>query len=97
MFEASENIADIDESTSIRRTSIRLVSEKRFIVTVKLPKNPKHDPRHKVTGPCPMNPAVTCTDVTGEHHSELIYLGDIEQIRKMYSDHGFHVTRIEQI
>ena len=38
------------------------------LVTVKLPRNPEHDPRRKVTGPCPVNGSV-CTDVTGEHHT----------------------------
>lgn len=59
-----------------------------FIVTVRLPKNPKHDPHNKVTGPCPLYQHMSellaglstvyitslCTDTTGEHHS-FVYQG----------------------
>lgn len=69
-----------------------------FIVTVKLPRNPDHNPRSKVTGPCPVDPRVQCTDVTGEYHSYLT-LADGEPaaregVRRQY---GWHVTRIESI
>lgn len=66
-----------------------------FIVTVKLPKNPEHDPKNKVTGSCEYSEY--CTDVTGEHHS-LITKGMTEdQIRRHFANEGIHVTRIEQV
>lgn len=43
-----------------------------FIVTVKLPRNPEHNPREKKTRPCPVQLGATCTDATGEHHSYLV-------------------------
>lgn len=41
------------------------------LVTVKLPRNPDHDPRNKVMGLCPVN-GFRCTDVTGEHHTVVV-------------------------
>lgn len=66
-----------------------------FIVTVKLPRNPAHDPRNKVTGPCPLDPSVQCTDVTGEHHSVVSNYDTVEQVRLWYA--AFHITRIEEV
>lgn len=61
------------------------------IVTVKLPKNPNHNPHAKVTGPCPVNGA-TCTDVTGEHHTVLITNdASLAALRAKFK----HITRIE--
>lgn len=61
------------------------------IVTIKLPKNPNHDPHNKVTSSCPFSG--TCTDATGEHHSGLVAsLADIDKLREHY-----HITRIEYI
>jgi len=61
------------------------------LVTIKLPRNPDHDPHNKVTGTCP---AGICTDATGEHHT-LVALGDedVEELRALYG----HITRIEYI
>lgn len=70
--------------------------ETQFLVTVKLPRNPKHDPKNKVSGLCPLS-GKTCTDVTGEHHSEIIHETNIDNVRASYRSAGFHVTRIEQI
>lgn len=68
-----------------------------FLVTVRLPKNPAHNPRDKKTGPCPVN-GKPCTDVTGEHHSFLVDLDDMdaEGVHEIYL--GIHrVTRVETI
>ncbi len=65
-----------------------------YIVTIKLPRNPDHDPRNKVTGPCPANPNTECTDVTGEHHSVLVETQ--EQVAELFESH-LHVTRAEKL
>jgi len=65
-----------------------------FIVTVKLKKNPEHDPKNKVEGHCPMGDG-HCTDVTGEHHSFLVTGTTVGDIRARWSD--YHITRIEQV
>lgn len=66
-----------------------------FLVTVKLPKNPEHNPREKKTGRCPVN-GEPCTDVTGEHHTFLADLTDMnaEDVRDLYTE-IYHVTRVE--
>lgn len=71
----------------------------RAIVTVKLPRRADHDPRNKVTGPCPVAGANThCTDVTGEHHSVLVEdMPDVDTVRACFAGLGQHVTRIEII
>lgn len=67
-----------------------------FVVTVKLPKNSAHDPRHKITGSCPYSPV--CTDVTGEHHSYLeTAFESLEEITAHLQTQGVHVTRIEAV
>lgn len=68
-----------------------------FLVTVKLPKNPEHNPRDKKTGPCPVN-GKSCTDVTGEHHTFLADVDGVsaEDLREMYRG-LYHVTRIETV
>ena len=66
-----------------------------YIVTVKLPKNPEHDPRNKKIGFCPVNPARMCTDVTGEHHSYVIECATMDEAYKDGIDRFGHVTRIE--
>ena len=62
-----------------------------YIVTIKLPKNPAHDPRNKRVGPCPVS--THCTDVTGEHHSLLVSVDELPAIRQRFS----HITRIEEV
>jgi hypothetical protein len=69
--------------------------ENRYIVTVKLKKNPEHNPHSKITGLCPLSND-KCTDVTGEHHSELYYGTSAEEVTETYINAGFHVTRVEQ-
>ena len=67
-----------------------------FIVTVKLAKNPEHDPENKKVGSCPYSPL--CTDVTGEHHSYLEEsFPDEQAIRAHLEEQGVHVTRIEAV
>lgn len=75
-----------------------------FLVTVKLVKNPAHNPREKKTGPCPVN-GKPCTDVTGEHHTFLVDLDghtlngrgmDAESVREFYAS-TYHVTRVEAV
>lgn len=72
-----------------------------FLITVKLPKNPDHDPRNKVTGPCPvdMTRGRICTDVTGEHHTVLVAAPDLEAARRtmLLLKPGIHITRIEEV
>ena len=70
------------------------MSDKLYIVTVKLLKDPNHDPHNKVEGICPIDMDAWCTDVTGEHHTTTV-LGDeeLEEIKKQYD----HITRIESI
>lgn len=68
-----------------------------YIVTVKLPKNPLHDPNNKVTGKCPIDGS-TCTDVTGAHHSVLVRnMLSTDLVRIDFEALGLHVTRIEQV
>lgn len=62
-----------------------------LLVTVKLPKNPDHDPRAKRTGPCPFSHE--CTDVTGEHHTLMTGADGLEALR----ENGTHITRTERL
>ena len=80
------------------------MSKKVFIVTIKMPRNPKHNPHNKVTGECKFSPV--CTDVTGEHHNILVlaegylkshadHIVDVRsQVKLKYGD-TTHITRIE--
>lgn len=65
-----------------------------YIVTVKLPRNPNHDPHNKLNGPCPATGKL-CTDVTGEHHSVLIKAVSAQAAMLEAQLHGVHVTRAE--
>ena len=66
-----------------------------YIVTIKLPRNPNHDPHNKVTGTCPASlDGETCTDVTGEHHSLLVR---DQEAMDVWLNSGVHVTRVEQV
>jgi hypothetical protein len=69
-----------------------------FVVTVKLPKNPNHNPHDKKSGECPASGG-PCTDVTGEHHSYLDLAADsIDMAMGNAHLRGFHhVTRVEQV
>jgi len=66
------------------------------IVTVKLPKNPDHDPKNKRIGICPVSSKL-CTDVTGEHHSYIEEGNDLVDIEKKAARKYGHVTRLEAI
>jgi len=73
----------------------------RAIVTLRFTKNPKHDPKNKVTDYCPLSKGIAiCTDVTGEHHSYIESGSSLEEI-KVKALQKFpkadHVTRIEAI
>lgn len=67
-----------------------------YLITVKLPKNPTHNPRKKIMGPCPVN-GEPCSDVTGEHHTVLMRgTQGIEWVRDKYA-RQYHVTRVESV
>ena len=68
-----------------------------FLVTVRLGKNPAHNPREKKNGPCPVN-GKPCTDVTGEHHTFLTDDAGLsaEEVREIYQV-THHVTRVEAV
>jgi len=78
----------------------------RAIVTVKLPRNPKHDPRNKKTGKCPLfgskyqgvelQGSFRCTDVTGSHHSYIEFGKDLQEIKEKARAKYGHITRIEE-
>jgi hypothetical protein len=69
-----------------------------FLVTVKLPKNPKHDPRNKKSDTCPVNLNATCTDATGEHHTVLWEGASfVDAMSYWRIERGMHVTRIEGV
>jgi len=69
----------------------------KFLVTVKLPKNKEHDPKNKVTGPCPVSNS-TCTDATGEHHTVLWEGSDsLEEAQAYWARTNVHITRIEEV
>ena len=78
----------------------RQMTIKQFLITVKLPmaKVRPHDPNHKVTGPCPVNPDKTCTDVTGAHHTFMWGGANLTTAEHYWSEvEGYHVTRIEEV
>ncbi len=64
-----------------------------YLVTVKAPRNPDHDPRNKITGPCIGD--ATCTDQTGEHHTYLVEATDRDTAAEHGRQHYGHVTRVE--
>lgn len=71
------------------------MSQEKWIVTVKEPKNTQHDPKNKVTSNCTYSEV--CTDSTGEHHSFVIATdASEEQIKETIEASGVHVTRIER-
>ena len=72
------------------------------IVTVKLPRNPKHNPRNKKTGICPLcdlglHVVRMCTDKTGSHHSYIEEGMNVKDIETKAKNLFGHVTRIEVI
>jgi hypothetical protein len=71
-----------------------------YLVTVKLPKNPEHDPRNKKQGDCPVN-GKFCSDITGQHHTVFVPSPDDdltpEYVTATFTAKGFHVTRVEEV
>lgn len=83
-----------DLSTTVKRRN-----EDRYLVTVKLPRSPIHDPQNKVIGDCPVS-GKTCTDITGEHHT-LIFAAPVgtplDRVTSECKQRFGHVTRIEEV
>ena len=69
--------------------------KKRILVTVKLPRNPNHDPHNKKSGPCPVS-GLPCTDVTGQHHTYLAEGSSIDAIVNEAKRKWVHITRLEE-
>jgi len=68
-----------------------------YLVTVKIHKNPEHNPRNKRFGPCPVN-GEPCTDTTGEHHTILVRSADgVDLVTKKARQKYGHVTRVESV
>jgi len=68
-----------------------------YLVTVKLPKNPKHNPHDKQLKRCPVNEQSACTDATGEHHTiAVISALSLADVHTHYAQQ-YHVTRIETV
>lgn len=68
-----------------------------FLVTIKLPRNPKHNPQNKIVGRCPFSDE--CTDSTGEHHTGIVSASEQAVVEMMYGPEGMghHITRIEKM
>ena len=66
------------------------------IVTIKLKRNPNHNPHNKKTGKCPVTNK-KCTDVTGQHHSYIETGNSLKEIEIKAKNKWGHVTRIEEI
>lgn len=68
-----------------------------YLVTIKVPKDVNHNPRAKVTGPCPATGAA-CTDTTGEHHTVAVWTNaSLEYVAAESRRRYGHVTRVEAI
>lgn len=69
-----------------------------FAVTVRLKKNPAHDPRNKKSGSCPVS-GQPCTDITGEHHTFLLASDRPIPAEAVVEIYGgiYHVTRVEEV
>ncbi len=71
------------------------------IVTLRMPRNPSHDPRNKIIDYCPLSEELAiCTDVTGEHHSYVECgenLGQIKEKALKKFPNALHITRIEAL
>lgn len=79
--------------------------KRRYIVTVRLPRNPEHDPQKKRRGLCPLREMgilglpkviwITCSDVTGEHHSYIEEAESMAEAEAQAKTKFGHVTRVE--
>lgn len=67
-----------------------------YLVTVKLPKNPEHNPRSKMAGPCPVN-GEPCSDITGEHHTIVVRSTSLTMATLESQAKYGHVTRVESL
>lgn len=68
-----------------------------YLVTVTVPGTLSHNPRKKVTGPCPVN-GEPCSDVTGKHHTILVRsVRSVEGVRDECAEKYGHVTRVESV
>lgn len=64
-----------------------------YIVTIKVKHGIPHNPRDKITGPCPAV-GYECSDCTGEHHSFLYKAKSIEEVKEKFNE--FRLTRVEE-
>ncbi len=64
-----------------------------YLVTIKLARNPDHNPRQKVTAKCPFHGSV-CTDATGEHHTVMAKGYSASEVYARFAK-DYHVTRVE--
>jgi hypothetical protein len=68
-----------------------------FLITVKLPRDPDHDPTNRKAGTCPVNHG-NCTDITGPHHTFLLEAdGNQTEMMEEVRTRWPHVTRIEEV
>jgi hypothetical protein len=69
---------------------------RKFIVTIKLPRNRSHDPQNKKSGACIVSS--WCTDVTGEHHSYVLEaVNENDALDEARQAGHAHITRVEAI
>jgi hypothetical protein len=68
-----------------------------WIVTVcRMERNRNHDPKNKKTGPCEWSEY--CTDVTGDHHSFVMYGLPEASVRNLIATKpGWRLTRLEKL
>ena len=67
-----------------------------YLVTVKLPKIPGHNPVSKQSGRCQCEINEHCTDKTGQHHTVAVSAPDINRAEQAVRDRGYtHITRVE--
>lgn len=68
-----------------------------YLVTVKMAKNPAHNPKDKKVGRCPAGEG-TCTDYTGEHHTFIVRsVKGVEEVLAECRERYGHVTRVEHM
>src|SRR5687768_461517 len=90
------SVTPVDTCTS-RRVSENMTRyvPQFFAVTVKLSKNPRHNPRDKKTALCPVTYG-TCTDATGDHHTLIVTgVGSVEAVAAWAREQHVNVTRVE--
>ena len=65
----------------------------RFIVTVKVMRDPDHSPGNRETGPCLVSGR--CTNSTGSQHSFLVEAANEAELRDQMLSRGWYVVRVE--